>query len=343
MKKTLTVNLSGVVFNIDEDAYDMLSDYMCDLERHFAKTDEKEVLRDIECRIAELFNEKMPASHNVVNIDMVREVISIMGRPDQMDDGESSERNGSSDQFMNDMADTVKAAASEAQKKLQKKLYRRTDQVVIAGVCSGLATWAGVNVVVVRVLALVATLCLAQLWVPVVYLILWMLVPQATSASQKLEMEGEAVNVDSICDMKEREADDDKGEQSGGGCLGAFLKVALILIGVIVGLAVFGTLFGVIFGFLGMVIGAVTSLFAGTVSLTAELAGCGSAFVPSLLALVVVVVPVVAIVLLVKRLLSPNNGKHVRNVLLALLFIWVLALVFLGHYGGFPFVTGLPW
>jgi len=344
MKKTLTVNLSGVVFNIDEDAYDMLSDYLGKLERHFTKTDEKEVFQDIEGRIAELFGEMMPAGQNVVSIGMVEKVISVMGKPEEMDDTEDSSRT-SGNQFVDDMTETMKNAASEAQKKLQKKLYRRTDQVVVAGVCSGLATWAGVDVIVVRIAALVLTLLLGQVWVPVVYIILWALVPEAKTASQKLEMEGEAVNVESIREKNEKEASADEQRSSNSGCVGGALKIALVLVGLAVALGLLGTLLGIGMGLFGSLIGMVASLFAGACSLTwtAPLGIVAGAHPFAVVcALMLVLCPILIIVSFLWKLLS-SQKRRIGGMVLALILIWVASVVYLISQGGLPFVYMGSW
>ena len=67
MKKTLTVNLGGTVFHIDEDAYRLLDNYLCNLRLHFRKQEgAEEIVNDIENRISELFAEKLSAGSQVI-------------------------------------------------------------------------------------------------------------------------------------------------------------------------------------------------------------------------------------------------------------------------------------
>lgn len=82
MKKTLTINLNGIVFNIDDDAYETLSAYLNELEKHFADDEREEIIKDIEDRIAELFTERMHG-RNVVDASDVASVIETMGQPNQ--------------------------------------------------------------------------------------------------------------------------------------------------------------------------------------------------------------------------------------------------------------------
>ena len=89
MKKTLTVNLNGIVFHIDDDAYEMLQRYLHEIADHFQSEDEKkEIMADIEARIAELFTEKLQKNKNVITLTDVEEIIEIMGKPSQYTDEE---------------------------------------------------------------------------------------------------------------------------------------------------------------------------------------------------------------------------------------------------------------
>ena len=85
MKKTLTVNLGGTVFHIDEDAYRLLDNYLSNLKIHFRKeAGADEIIDDIERRISELFTEKLAAGSQVITIAYVEEVIARMGKPEEL-------------------------------------------------------------------------------------------------------------------------------------------------------------------------------------------------------------------------------------------------------------------
>ena len=76
MKKTLTVNLGGTVFHIDEDAYQLLDKYLANLRIHFRKEEgSEEIMNDFEMRISELFNERVRLGYEVITIEHVEEVI----------------------------------------------------------------------------------------------------------------------------------------------------------------------------------------------------------------------------------------------------------------------------
>ena len=90
MKKTLTVNLGGTVYHIDEDAYKLLDNYLNNLRYHFRKEEgAEEMVRDIEIRIAEIFNEYIRSGQQVITLENVEEVIARMGKPEEWETGDS--------------------------------------------------------------------------------------------------------------------------------------------------------------------------------------------------------------------------------------------------------------
>ena len=96
MKRTSTISLGGMNFNVDDDAYDILNQYLTELSDRFPRDEKDEILQDIEARMAELFIFKLH-NRNVINVNDVNEVIDVIGHPDQFDDesGNSSEVNSS--------------------------------------------------------------------------------------------------------------------------------------------------------------------------------------------------------------------------------------------------------
>lgn len=221
MNKTLTVNLSGQVFNIDEDAYTVLDKYITSLSKHFSKKGEQEVMNDIESRIAELFIEKMPAGNNVVTRSMVDEVVAIMGKLDEIDD--ETEQPSAGSEFRAKADEALRAADKVINEKMQKKLYRNIDDQVVAGVCSGVAKWIGCGAVLVRILW--AVLCLFYGLPLIVYIIMWFAVPEARTPAQKLEMNGEPVNAQTLGAFSSDNSGKSSGSSNGSGCL-KFLLIA---------------------------------------------------------------------------------------------------------------------
>lgn len=190
MKKTLTVNLGGTVFHIDEDAYRLLDNYLCNLRLHFRKQEgAEEIVNDMETRISELFTEKLNDGLQVITLGEVEEVIARMGKPEDFD-GEPAEesthhRSGNS------------RAGQSGSSTYRHHLYRDSDNKVLGGIASGIAAYFDWDVTLVRVLFI----CL--LFIPycpmiILYIIAWIVIPEARTAAEKLSMRGQAVTVENI-------------------------------------------------------------------------------------------------------------------------------------------------
>ncbi len=195
MNKTVNINLANVLFHIDEDAYNKMRRYLESVKRSFANTPgNDEILADIEARIAELFREKMANERQVITNKEVDEVIGIMGQPEDYKVDEDIFEDG-----------PVPTATGEKRK--SKKLYRDTDQKYVAGVSSGLAHYFNIDPIWVRLLWILLTLGSSGGFL-LIYGLLWILVPEAVTTSQKLDMRGEDVNISNI-ERKVKEGFDD--------------------------------------------------------------------------------------------------------------------------------------
>ncbi|HPF52335.1 MAG TPA: PspC domain-containing protein [Draconibacterium sp.] len=180
MKKTYTIHLSGSVFHIEEDAYEVLQKYLVSLKNYFGDDEDgKEILADIEFRIAEIFTSKLADDKKVVTLEWVNEVIEVMGTPENFSETEENE-----EQY------------GEKTKK-KKRLYRDPEQKVLGGVCGGLAAYVNMDPVVVRLIAVLLFFLTSGVAV-IAYLILWIALPKAVNAAQRLEMRGEEVTVKNI-------------------------------------------------------------------------------------------------------------------------------------------------
>lgn len=194
MKKTLTVNLGGTVFNIDDDAYRLLDNYLCNLKMHFRKeAGADEIVDDIERRISELFAEKLSAGSQVITIADVEEVISRMGKPEDMESGEGSGETASGSK---NAGNGYGAGASNGNY-TRRRLYRNPDDKMLGGVVSGMAAYLGWDVTLLRLLLLVVLICGVGTLIPV-YIVCWLVIPEAQTAGEKLNMRGEAVTVENI-------------------------------------------------------------------------------------------------------------------------------------------------
>ncbi|WP_203258531.1 PspC domain-containing protein [Hyunsoonleella ulvae] len=185
MNKTVNINLAGIFFHIDEDAYLKLQRYLEAIKRSFTDSQGRsEIIADIEARIAELFNERVQNDKQVIRIKEVDEVIAIMGQPeDYLVDDEIFE-------------DGPQQTYNPTSSRPSKKLYRDTDNSYVGGVSSGLGHYFGVDAVWIR-LAWIILFSAAGTGI-LLYILLWILVPEAKTTAEKIMMTGEPVNISNI-------------------------------------------------------------------------------------------------------------------------------------------------
>ena len=158
MKKTFTISLGHLVFNVEEDAYDVLKMYLDSIKNYFQKMEnDSEIISDFELRIAENFSSKLSSGKQYINLSDVKEVIQIMG---------------SLDDFQEIYDDDDQTEDVKEEKKENNKLYRDSSNRIIAGVCSGIAEYFKIDPIIVRILFFIA--------VPlnlIVYIIFWIGIP----------------------------------------------------------------------------------------------------------------------------------------------------------------------
>src|SRR4051812_45206137 len=126
MNKTIIININGFIFHIEEDAYEILKNYMTDVKRHFLNSaDSLEITTDIENRIAEMFTEILAAQQKQVIIeDHVKQVIDQMGSVADFETPEDGPHNNNHYNY--------------AYNTNNRKLFRDPDDHLICGVCAGL-------------------------------------------------------------------------------------------------------------------------------------------------------------------------------------------------------------
>ncbi|MBI3511496.1 MAG: PspC domain-containing protein [Bacteroidetes bacterium] len=189
MKKTFTINISGIIFNIDDDAYEKLRDYLSKVSNRFSEEEGRsEIMADIESRIAEILNERVGTSKQVVVMNDVDHVIGLMGAPEDMGDGEpEKEKQDKEEENNNRERDQLHS---------RRRLYRDPDDKVIGGVCSGLGYYFDVDPVWIRIGF--AVIFFAFGTGLLFYLLLVIIIPKAETTSEKLEMRGEPVDLNNI-------------------------------------------------------------------------------------------------------------------------------------------------
>ncbi len=182
MNKTVNINLGGLFFHIDEDAYQKLTHYFEAIKRSLSNTSgQDEILKDIEMRIGELIAEKHSNDKQVISFKEVEEIIAVMGQPED---------------YRIDGDEPIEATYIPTGNKVTKKLYRDTENGMIGGVLAGLGHYFGVDKVWLRIFLLIMVLA----WGTgiLAYIILWIAMPEAVTTSEKLEMRGEPVTISNI-------------------------------------------------------------------------------------------------------------------------------------------------
>jgi phage shock protein PspC (stress-responsive transcriptional regulator) len=177
MNKTIIININGMVFHIEEDAYEVLKNYMTDVKRHFSTSaDSLEITTDIENRIAEMFNEILArdAKQVIVETD-VKEVTEQMGSVQDFETAETDAKTAGGNPFEYNTE--------------RRRLFRDPDDHLISGVCAGIANYFDINPAWVR-LAFVILVPFAAMGL-VIYIILWMVVPKAITRADRMAMKGE--------------------------------------------------------------------------------------------------------------------------------------------------------
>ncbi|HOF19706.1 MAG TPA: PspC domain-containing protein [Bacteroidales bacterium] len=188
MKITVSINLGGYAFNIDEDAYGELKRYLRELELHFAgEESSSEILSDIEARMSELFRARLSAYRQVITMEDVRYAVSVLGRPEDFsEEGSNSGKQRDSSSGYH-------------------RMYRDPDRRIIGGVCAGIGAYWSLDPWIVRII-FIALILAGGLGI-IIYLILYVAIPEARTTSQKIEMKGDPVNIKNITDAVRDEFD----------------------------------------------------------------------------------------------------------------------------------------
>jgi len=179
MKVTVDINLGGDVFHVDEDAYQGLRHYLTSLEWAFAEEDGAgEIIADIEGRMGELFKLRLGKYKQVITLGDLEEVMGVLGSPEAISG--------------------TAPAGGAARHLLSRRFYRDPDRRILGGVCAGLAAYFSWHPMILRILFIVLALAGSfGIWL---YLVLWIVLPEALTTAQKLEMRGDPVTIANIRD-----------------------------------------------------------------------------------------------------------------------------------------------
>jgi phage shock protein PspC (stress-responsive transcriptional regulator) len=224
MNKVVNINLNGIVFNVDESAYEQLKKYLDGLKTYFRGQDgAAEIIQDIEARIAELLLEKRVDKNTVITSTDIAELIAIMGEPGQIDA---------------DLSDKEKTTFAEQPKQGVTQLRRDPNHKTIGGVCAGIANYFGIDMMIPRILFLVTFLMFGT--GILVYIIMWIVIPEGGKDETTTQTQVKRLFRDS------------ENSRVGGVCAGIAEYVSIdavwLRLGFLIALFVFGT------GFLAYII-----------------------------------------------------------------------------------------
>ena len=192
MNKTVDINLSGIIFHIEEDAYLKLHNYLSTIKGYFSESEGRdEIMSDIENRIAEMLSEKVSDRKQVVLMTDVDYVIGIMGKPED---------------FAGDKAQSTESKKEQpiySSTGKRRRVFRDTDNKILGGVCSGIGNYFNIDPLWLRLALVIAFFSFGVGFL--LYIVLWIVIPEAKTAAEKLEMHGEDINVSNIGKKVEEE------------------------------------------------------------------------------------------------------------------------------------------
>lgn len=330
MNKTISIGLAGYPFIIEEQAYAKLSEYLQALRNSLDSNEVEEVMHDIEIRIVEIFRESL-GKREIINNDDVEKVIAQIGKPEVIEEQEEA--------FYSENQNTKNQKISHKDNKI---LLRDPENKKIAGVCSGLAHYFGIQISGMRAIWLVLALLgifsagISTTIIILIYIILWAVIPEAKSASDFLKMKGKPLNFDSLKEESVLKFADNVGEkagelynqnkpyiQSAGSSLGKIFRY------------IFGTIFSIIGA--GLLIGAMFFIllddfntdmpFYDSLALMDNPTFMYSAFTFGFLS---IFIPALIFIFLAIKLFSPKTKfNHMGYVFGALVLVWIGLTIYL--------------
>ena len=250
MKKNISINLFGTLYNIDEDAYNLLENYLQSMQRYFGRQEGgAEIADDIEHRVAELLWKKKEAGMTAIDIDVVKGIIDTIGKAEDIasdgnkaesafanynkQEGSNRQRSSIKEDFKHFSDEAGRFADDVYDKGKQHirthRFYRCADDKVLGGVCSGLAVYFERGEPVIwRLGAVALTLIGIGLPLPIIYIVMWLVTPAALTAEDRLRQKGMDVTPDNLAQQVVNDTEPVVVKDENKGCLKAFLITIVI-------------------------------------------------------------------------------------------------------------------
>ena len=362
MKKNISINICGTIYAIDEDAYQLLENYLQSMKNYFRNEEGgDEIADDIEHRVAELLWEYKEQGMTAVNIETIKEIINKVGNPADIDDSAHTDANNAftgetntnegKENFFSSFGDETSVFGKIKKNITTRRFYRNADNKMLGGICSGLADYFGVGDVNIWRLAVLVLSFVGwgfnmtifrhffifdminftfNFLIPLTYFVIWIVVPEAKTAEDKLRMQGMDVNPDNIreqvvSDSEVKETERVTTENNSSGCLKALLISFAILLMLPLFIAFIAVLIAIfvaclfVFGGVSMV----SSIFPEIVNLAEPINACGPAlWVGLIAALLAVGIPINFFLGLFKSNTKPLSPFKVAGTII----IWLLSI-----------------
>ena len=230
MKKNININLFGVIYAIDEDAYDLLKNYLENMRSYYSRhKGGEEIANDVESRVAELFGELRAQGVEAITIEHVEKIIKRIGDPQQMDEDSAGTSEGER------VMDGGNAESVETEG--IRKLYRDSEDKILGGVISGICHYFGISDPMLARFIFLLLVLFSHAVLIIVYAACWALIPEAKTAEERLQMKGKPVNPNAINEelmkgvnrAKEYVQNPDN-QRKASGCFGTLLKICFFSI-----------------------------------------------------------------------------------------------------------------
>ncbi len=345
MKRNISINIFGNLYHIDEDAYELLKKYNENMRRYYSnREDGEEIADDVEHRVAELFSELQSKGVLAITIEHVKEIIERIGDPQQMDDNDSAansadDMQGKADEGTNEEnASAQQAFSSDQQTENTRKLFRDPEDKVLGGVISGACHYFGISDPLIPRIVFVLLFLASYTTLALIYIIAWILIPEAISPEDRLRMQGKPVSAKAINEELMRGLNNanqfvsnKKNQDTARGCLTGIIKffifsvalffifiLGLVLLSLILVIACLAIAF--VFGGVEMIEefgGKDITLFMNELPSGLIAVVIGSAFLS-------IGIPLFALIRMVFSRKDSNNMSTTAKV--ALIFLWVLSI-----------------
>ncbi len=322
MNEIKKCSISGIAFILEKEAYTRINGYIDSLKRAYKDNpDSSEIIADIEARVAELILSAQRDPEQVVCLPLIENIIAQLGSVEDISESQSS------------------GSEPTTETRIPRRLYRDLENNKLGGVCAGLGKYFDIDPVWMRLvifspIVLVPVSSLSNLGLNlftimvIIYLILWFAVPQAKSARQKLEMEGEAVTVKSIADRQVATTDEERAKSSVATFIAGLGRFAVICLKAFMFLLMFpliSVFMVLIFTLFAAFTGAGVELLSlGNLGTLAEAIDSFGTALP-VLTVIAVLIPIAVILYLLVALIIGSRPRW--WVLISSLIIWILLAI----------------